>query len=278
MRVLVAGCGYVGGALASLLAAEGHEVYGLRRNPGSLPQGVHPVVADLSREILPGDLPRNLDFVFYTVSAGSPDDNAYRKAYVDGPRNLLEALSSRGDDVRRFFFTSSTGVYGQSGGEWVDENSSTEPATFSGRRLLEGERVVLDGPFPATVLRLAGIYGPGRTHSIERVIEAPGNDGPPVYTNRIHRDDCAGALRHLMSLQEPEQLYIGVDHEPAERRAVAEWLSGRSGVSLEVGKSSNSRSRTNKRCSNALLLATGYQFRYPTFREGFAVLLEGVSG
>lgn len=278
MRILVAGCGYVGGKLGSLLADDGHEVYGLRRNPDALPTGIKPVAADLSREAPPDILPQNLDFVFYAVSADGPDDEAYRLAYVDGPRNLLEALSNRGDNIRRFFFTSSTGVYAQSDGEWVDEDSPTEPEAFSGRRLLEGERTVLDGPFPATVLRLAGIYGPGRTRSIERGLAVPERDGPPDYTNRIHRDDCAGALRHLMLLPEPEKLYIGVDHEPADRRTVAEWLAERLDAVPEEKSSDTNRRRTNKRCSNARLFASGYEFLYPTFREGFAPLLEEAGG
>ena len=268
----------MGSTLGALLAAEGHEVYGLRRNPGALPSGINPVVADLARKTLPDALPPDLDYVFYTASANGPDDEAYRQAYVEGPGNLLETLFSRGDDVRHFFFTSSTGVYGQSEGEWVDESSPTEPQTFSGRRLLEGERVVLGGPFPATVMRLAGIYGPGRTRSIERALETSMDDGPPVYTNRIHRDDCAGALRHLMLLPEPEELYVGVDHEPAERRVIAEWLSERRGTSPKENAPDTNRRRTNKRCSNARLLASGYEFRYPTFREGFSALLNEPGG
>ena len=197
---------------------------------------------------------------------------------MNGPRNLLETLAHRGEKPRRFFFTSSTGVYAQSNGEWVDERSPTEPETFSGRRLLEGERAVLNGPLPATVLRLAGIYGPGRTRSIERALEAPVEDGPPVYTNRIHLDDCAGALRHLMLLQNPEDLYIGVDHEPADRRVVANWLAGKLGVAAKGKSSGNERRRTNKRCSNARLLDSGYEFRYPSFREGFTTLLQEAGG
>lgn len=278
VRILIAGCGYVGSALGKLLAAEGHKVFGLRRNTGILPPEIEPVAVNLSKPVLPEKLPRELDFVFYAVSSGGSGDEAYRTAYVDGPRYLIEALSTNNQRLRRFFFVSSTRVYDQSNGEWVDEGSPTEPEGYAGRRLLEGERRVLDGPFPATVLRLAGIYGPSRTRSIERALKAPPAGGTPVYTNRIHRDDCAGALRHLMLLPEPESVYVGVDHEPADRGVVAEWLAGRTGIPLAEGLSEASRSRTNKRCSNARLVASGYEFRYPTFREGFSALLEGASG
>lgn len=284
MRVLIAGCGYVGSALGELLSSDGHLVFGLRRNPASLPETIMPVAADLSHPIAPETLPEALDYVFYTASAGSSEDAAYRGAYVDGPRNLLEALATQRTNVRHLFFTSSTGVYGQTDGEWVDEASPTEPGGRTGRRLLEGERVVMEGPVPATVVRLSGIYGPGRTRSIERALDTPVDtlmdDGPPVYTNRIHRDDCAGALRRLMLLPEPASLYLASDCEPADRRTVAEWLSARLGRSLPEasppGTLRRTLRRTNKRCSNARLLASGYEFRYPTFREGFARLLDEV--
>ena len=285
MRVLIAGCGYVGCALGTLLASEGHTVFGLRRDPASIPDSIRPVAADLSVPITPETLPEELDYVFYTASASGSDDTAYRRAYVDGPRNLIEALSVQRRNIRRLLFTSSTGVYAQTNGEWVDETSPTEPETHPGRRLLEGERTVMEGLFPATVVRLAGIYGPGRARSIGRALGTPLEDGPPVYTNRIHRDDCAGALRHLMLLPELAPLYLAADHEPADRRTVAEWLSARLGRPLSGASSSGARranrhanQRTNKRCSNARLVASGYEFRYPTFREGFAGLIDEVSG
>jgi len=172
-------------------------------------------------------------------------------------------------------FVSSTGVYAQRRGEWVDEDSSAEPEGHAGRRLLEGERIALGSPFQAVVLRAGGIYGPGRAGAIERALFRASGDGPPVYTNRIHRDDLAGVLRHLMLLPEPESLYLGVDHEPADRRAVAEWLASRLGPETpRRAEPALGRARSNKHCSNARLVASGYSFLYPTFREGFAAVLE----
>ena len=278
MRILIAGCGYVGSALGLLLAAEGHTVFGLRRNPAVLPHEITPVRADLSAPLPPEALPPTLDAVVCAASPGGSSKEAYRTAYVDGPRNLISALE--GQSIARLVLVSSTGVYGQKNGEWVDEGSPAEPANTSGQRLLEGETLVLGGPFPATVLRLGGIYGPGRTGMIERALRnPPPEDAPPQYTNRIHRDDCAGALRHLLLVPDPQPIYLGVDQEPADRRTVAEWLAARSGELLP-GNPSTPRElrdrpgRTNKRCSNGLLLRSGYELRYPTFREGFAALLD----
>lgn len=283
MRVLISGCGYVGSALGLLLADEGHTVFGLRRNTKALPPAIKPTSADLSKPLPPDALPPNLDVAVHAVSPGNSTDEAYSLAYTRGPRNLLAALEPR-QDLRRFIFVSSTGVYAQRNGEWVDEDSPATPETNSGKRLLEGERLALGGPFPATVLRLGGIYGPGRTGTIERALRKAPQEDPPRYTNRIHRDDCAGALRHLILLPDTDPIYLGVDHEPATLHTIAEWLSTRPGVSPgETGTSTRStpqngpreasRSRTNKRCSNARLTHSGYHFLYPTFREGFAALL-----
>ena len=283
MRLLISGCGYVGTALGLLLASEDHTVFGLRRNTSVLPPEIHPIEADFSTHLPPSALPRDLDAVVHAASPGGSTDESYKTAYVDGPRNLLSVLASQ-STPRRFVLVSSTGVYGQKNGEWVDEDSPTEPGSTSGRRLLEGESLVLGGPVPAVVLRLGGIYGPGRTGAIERALrKQPREVDPPRYTNRIHRDDCAGALRHLLLLQGPNPVYLGVDHEPATRRTVAEWLASRPGLSspnvevpqLATRANTNDtlRARTNKRCSNARLVASGYRFRYPTFREGLAALL-----
>jgi nucleoside-diphosphate-sugar epimerase len=282
-NILIAGCGYVGTALGLRLVEAGHIVWGIRRSAEGLPPGIRHLAADLTAPHTLQELPPALDVVFYTAAPNGSDEAAYRAIYVDGLRYVLEALVRQHQSPRRVLLTSSTAVYAQSAGEWVDETSPTEPQHFTGRRVLEGERVLLDGPFPATVLRLGGIYGPGRTSLIERVRQglAACREGLPLYTNRIHRDDCAGALHHLMTLPQPDSHYIGVDHESADYCDVLRWLAAQlGGPSPRVEASSamdSRRHRTNKRCRHDKLIASGYVFHYPTFREGYAALLAQVT-
>src|SRR5262245_39172825 len=168
-RVLIAGCGYTGIALGMRLAKEGHAVWGLRRHPELLPATIQPLRADLCDPSSLASVPPALDFVFYTAAAERRDDASYQAVYVTGVRNLLDHLSQTGQKLSRLFFTSSTAVYAQTNGEWVDESSDALPMQFSGRRLLEGENLLLGGPFPATIVRMAGIYGPGRKRLIDEV-------------------------------------------------------------------------------------------------------------
>src|SRR5919108_4320728 len=278
-NILIAGCGYVGTALGLRLTAAGYDVWGIRRSAEGLPSRIRFLAADLTAPETLQDLPPALDVVFYTAAPNGSDEAAYRAVYVDGLRHLLEALVRQHQSPRRDLLTSSTAVYAQSSGEWVDETSPTEPQHFRGCRVLEAERLLLDGPFPATVLRLGGIYGPGRTSLIERVRQglATCRDGPPLYTNRIHRDDCAGALHHLMTLPQPDSRYIGVDHEPVDYCDLLRWLAAQLGAPPPRVEASSGldtrRHRTNKRCRHDKLIASGYVFRYPTFREGYVALL-----
>lgn len=280
-RILIAGCGYLGTALGSRLAAAGHEVFGLRRRDTPLGAGITPIHADLGDIDSLRRLPSRLDFVFYTASSDGSDDRSYRSAYVDGLRYLLAALA--GQEIRRLFLTSSTGVYAQTGGEWVDEDSPAEPVHFSRQRLLEGEQLLRSNRAPATVVRLAGIYGPGRARLLERVRKGEAAipaDG--VYSNRIHRDDCAAVLQHLMTLDSPEALYLAADDDPAEIGVVIRWLAERVGAPpAAIDESHDARVRygrtSNKRVRNTKLLASGYRFRYPTFREGYGELIREAS-
>jgi nucleoside-diphosphate-sugar epimerase len=284
VRLLIAGCGYVGSALGVHLAGAGHTVYGLRRDPSGLPAELHPLAADLTdRPSLVRNMPDGLQAVVYAASPSAPTDEGYANAYVRGLTHVLDVLVRRGDPVERVLLTTSTAVYAQQGGEWVDESSPTEPAHFSGRRLLEAEALLAASPFRTVALRLAGIYGPGRTGLLRRVRDGTARlPAQPRFTNRIHRDDCAGMLAHLIDLPDPGPVYVGVDDAPADMAEVMLWLARRLGVPAprpeDAEKApSGRRARTHKRCSNALIKAHGYRLRMPSYRDGYEALVAGIT-
>ncbi|NRA08350.1 MAG: SDR family NAD(P)-dependent oxidoreductase, partial [Myxococcales bacterium] len=193
----------------------------------------------------------------------------------EGLGGLLAALEAQGQRPRRIFFVSSTSVYAQDGGERVDESSPAEPRRFNGRRLLEAETLLRASRFAGTVVRFAGIYGPGRTRLLQSVRrgEAPAAEGPPRYTNRIHRDDCAGMLDYLIGLAHAEPLYLGVDCEPVAEDRLLAWLAGALHVPAPPPGRADVEGFRGKRCDNARLLACGYAFRYPSYRDGYTALI-----
>jgi nucleoside-diphosphate-sugar epimerase len=265
----------VGSALAELLAGVGHEVFGVRRDVSALPDGIAPVRADVSRPDGIGGLPARIDFIFYMVGAKVRDADSYRAAYLDGLGHLLRVLGDEGQAPQRILFTSSTAVYGQSRGEWVDEDSPTHPRGFAGEIMLTTERLLHGSPHPSTIVRLGGIYGPGRTRLLDAAIskQPVAEREPPSFSNRIHRDDAAGALAHLIGLEEPAPLYVGVDSEPADPSDVQRWIAGELGVVLAVAEQPDSRPSGGKRCCNERLVASGYDFLFPTYREGYGEIL-----
>ncbi|MBF6058192.1 MULTISPECIES: NAD-dependent epimerase/dehydratase family protein [Thiomicrorhabdus] len=276
--ILIAGCGDLGCLLGETLAQEGHTIYGLRRHTDDLPESIHPIQSDLSHSL--PKLPETVDYVFYMASAGKYKDAAYYQAYVLGVKNTLNALGNK--NVKRFFFISSTSVFGQSEGELVNEESPTSGKNFSTRRLLEGEHLVRDCGFASTIVRFGGIYGPGRTHLIDLVTQGKAHCMEDVWSNRIHSIDCVGILKHLMELdmtapQKVDGLYIGVDNQPTLSCEVYDWLAEQLSVpDVEHSEpTENSRMmRSNKRLSNAKIRASGYNFIYPTYQDGYIELLE----
>jgi len=264
-NVLIAGCGDVGNALARRLIADGSAVWGVRRRVDALEPGIAPWRIDLTDRDGYDAPPAAFDTLFFTASADRRDEAAYRAIYVDALRDLLEHLRASDCPLERVFFTSSTAVYGQSDGEWVDETSPTEPNGFNGAVLLEAEALVEDARETGINVRLSGIYGPGRLRLVRKVWsgEARATD---AWTNRIHVEDCAGVLHHLLNLAEPASLYLGSDDEPATTGNVVSWMADELGKPApETGETT----RLNKRCRNTKLRQSGYVFRYPTFRDGY---------
>lgn len=248
---------------------DGCEVWGVRRRVEALAEGIRPWRIDLTEPGSFASPPAAFDYLFYTASADRRDEDHYRSIYVDGLRNLLKALREAGSRLQRLFFTSSTAVYGQSSGEWVDEASATDPLRFNGHVLLEAEAVVRQAPVTGVNIRLSGIYGPGRTRLVRKVWNGEAS-ATPSWTNRIHVEDCAGALHHLMRVEKPEPLYLGTDDEPATTADVVGWLSRELGVPRPPDAEAD---RLNKRCRNTLLKDSGYRFELPSFREGYGPIV-----
>lgn len=275
MNVLIAGCGYVGSALAAELVGRGHRVWGLKRDPRTLPAGVIGVAADLASRASLDGLDDAIDHLVYAASPSERTQAAYETAYVHGLDNVLSALEARGAKLERVVLTSSTAVYAQDDGSVVDESAPTEPERFSGRALLTAESMLRDRSFRGIALRLAGIYGPERTWLVRRVHRGEARVDPNVvrYGNRIHRDDCAGALAHLLEVPDPAPVYVGVDDDPAPLADVYAYVADLLGVAPPpFGEPTEARGG-NKRCSNARLRASGYAMRVPSYREGYGPIV-----
>jgi len=278
--LMIAGCGDVGSRLGSQLHAAGWQVFGLRRSVAALPAEIAPVAGDLGAVDCPSAWPHGaLDYLVYAAAATDHDEAGYRRAYVDGLTNVLGWLKQRGQSPKRVIFVSSSGVYAQDGGVWVDEHSPAEPTRFSGSIMLEAEKVARDSGIPATVVRLTGIYGPGREWLLKQVrMGYRVVSEPPLYANRLHADDCAGLLAFLLQADAAgktlDGLYIGVDDAPAPLHEVVAWLRDYMGVT-DWAEESTVRRAGSKRCSNARARALGWVPRYPTFREGYAAVLAG---
>lgn len=272
MRVLIAGCGDVGNVLATALLQDGHTVYGLKRDTSTLPDGVHPIGADLLDPATLTDLPVDIDSLVFMPTPASRDQAAYEDIFIQGWKNLWAGLIQT---PARVLLVSSTAVYGESGGGIVDEETNPEPTGFNGKVLLEMEHTAASCTENLVIVRISGIYGPGR----ERLIRLSVSEGlevqqtPPYFTNRIHRDDAAAALKHLLEIEKPEALYLATDDQPVPRYEVVEWLAKIQGRVSPKGLVNENASR-GKRVSNRRLRESGFSLSYPDYQAGYGAVLE----
>ncbi len=265
-RILIAGCGYVGQATADLFHAAGWDVEGWtasEKSAAALSAKPYPICqVDISNRDQVAERPGTFDAVVHCASSRGGGVEAYRQIYLNGARNLL-------DRFEKMLFTSSTSVYAQRDGSWVTEESETKPVRETGRVLLETEKVVLDRG--GTVVRLAGIYGPGRSALLSKFLAGTATIDPEKdrFVNQVHRDDIASAI--FLLLTQGTQIYNVVDDQPMLHSDCYRWLAQRLNRPLPpIGKSTEQRKRgdSNKRVSNAKLRHLGWVPRYPTFAEG----------
>ena len=262
-RVLVvAGAGDVGGRLAQRRVQIGDDVIALRRRDVEMPPGIRALRADLASGEGLARLPRRVDAVAFCAAPDQRDEAAYRALYLDGLRRLMDAC-----EAPRLVFVSSTAVYGQDAGEWVDEASPAEPPGFNGRILREAEAALAQHG-GGIALQLSGLYGPGRGMMLRKA--RAGEPGRPHWSNRLHVDDAAGALSCLLDVESPEACYIGSDDLPALESDVLGWLRERQGLPAVAAAPG---AATGKRLRNARLRAAGWVPAHPDYRSGYGGLL-----
>jgi len=289
MRVAILGCGYVGLELGRLLRAD-HDVVGVRRSADGVAAieaaGFEAVQADVTDDEALAAVP-DADWLVFAASSGGRGAEAAREVYVDGLRTAVDHFWSREDAPERLVYTSSTGVYGDHDGGWVDEETPLDPQTEKTRVLAEAERIARERPADygghGAVARFAGLYGPDR-YRLERYLDGPVTAG---YLNMVHRDDAAGSVRFLLEGDHRDEVVLVVDDEPVEKWAFADWLAEACEVPFppkqtkeerlaesDLSATAQRRIQTSKRCSNERLRELGYEFEYPTFREGYRAAIE----
>lgn len=275
-RVLIAGCGYVGSKLVELLANADYELYTINRSRRK-PVACETVIQlDLSKPDSFVAIPTDLTHIVYALAAGERSPEAYKNAYVSCLENLIDYLKDKQVRLERFIFTSSTGVYAQNDASEVDESSPTRPLDFTGQFVLEGENLLRNSGLPNTSVRFGGIYGPGRMRYIQLVKEGKIKlfPEPSPWTNRIHRDDCAGVIKFIIDKQIDKSILVAVDEEPTQINSMLDWLASKLAVEIKSDTESNPSENIGKRCSSKLLRSLGYEFKYPSFREGYLSVLK----
>ncbi|MEO0443072.1 MAG: NAD-dependent epimerase/dehydratase family protein [Pseudomonadota bacterium] len=279
-KLLLLGFGDIARRLVQQLPPDQFAIKAVRRRSDNYP-GVESVAMDCTnRQAMVNLLESGFDIIVITMTPAQMSDAGYKQAYVGAVDNLIQGLNKHQQSPQLIIFVSSTSVYGQTRGEWVDENSVTEPKTYSGKRLLEAETLLSESHYPTCCVRFSGIYGPGRRRLIEQVLAGHGAVAEPVlYSNRIHANDGAGILAHLIVNRASltlEPIYLASDCEPSPLHEVKYWLAEQLGLPKEhLQPKPLARSlRSSKRCSNQKVRDLGYQFRYPTYRQGYKQLLD----
>ncbi len=288
MRVLIIGCGYVGLPLGAGLVRLGHEVCGVTRsarNHAALKAGsIQPFIADIAQRPELDNLPLPFDWVVNTVSSSQGGIEAYKQVYWQGTRHLIDWLAAA--PPKKFVYTSSTSVYGQTDGSQVKESSPAEPVSETGRVLAATEKLLLDAArekkFPAIILRVAGIYGPERGHLFLQYLKdearMAGRGGGLL--NMIHRDDVVNCIIAALKNGHAGEVYNAVDDEPVPQIHFFRWLSETLGKNMppfgdELASAGRKRAVTNKKVLNRKLKAElGHQFKYPTFRQGYTAEIQ----
>jgi nucleoside-diphosphate-sugar epimerase len=291
MTKLIFGCGYLGERVARRWHDSNHDVVvvtrGLDRAAEFQRQGFRAIVADVTQLPTLVNLPI-ADTVLFSVGFDRSTGGSIGDVYAGGVRNVLAALPRA---TGRFIYISTTGVYGNADGGWVDEETPPDPQREGGRASLAAEEVLFASPFAerAIVLRLAGIYGPGRVPFLELL-----RAGQPIpaatdgYLNLIHVEDAAAVVVAAANVPEAalsrkrreRQVYCVSDGHPVRRgdyyREAARLLGAPEPQFTAPDSNSPraARAASDRRIRNDRMLAElGVTLAYPDYRAGLAAIL-----
>ena len=221
MAKLVVGCGYLGERIAHRWLTGGEVVHAVTRSARRADLlrslGLQPIVADVTDPASLAALPV-ADTVLYAVGFDRAAGKSMREVYVDGLSAVLDALTNR---VGRLIYISSTSVYGLQDGQWIDEDSVCQPITENGRICLAAEEAILRHPLGARscILRLAGIYGPGRVPRRDVLMAGePIAAEPDAHLNLIYVEDAATVIEGVARHAKPARRYLVSDGHPVIRR------------------------------------------------------------
>jgi nucleoside-diphosphate-sugar epimerase len=275
-KVLLVGCGDLGTAIAVQLHHAGHDVVGVRKSAQALPKQMQTLQMDVTQPDAINKLAKiNPDVIVYCVAATAQTDESYYQQYVVGLRHVLLAQTEN-SNLKHVFFVSSTRVYGQYTNELIDEHTPATPNDFGGHRLLEAEQLLQGLACQSTVLRLSGIYGPGRLYLVNMAKDFTRWPKVNHWSNRIHRDDAAGFIAYLVGLtlagHPVHPLYIVTDNLPTAQYDVLHWLANR--MQLECPQDASPTIMHGKRLSNKRLQESGYKLKYPHYQIGYMELIE----
>ncbi|OIO38406.1 MAG: hypothetical protein AUJ72_02590 [Candidatus Omnitrophica bacterium CG1_02_46_14] len=282
MKILIVGCGYLGRALGNKMVESGSEVWGLRRDTLALKSlemiGIKPIQADLTRPETLTHVPQ-VDSVILCQAPSTPQDNYY-STYFEATGNLIESFHLK--KPKKLIMISSASVYGTANGVWVDEETNPEDTGYSSKKvetqaktLLKTEKFVLSSLIPSIVFRLGGIYGPKRNR-LKAIKEEKFNPSfSDRYSNRIYVDDAVSGVRLLLEKGRIGEIYLGVDDGPSTEDDFYSWIYEELSVkkSQEPKKEAGNDRASSKRCSNKKMKALGWKLKYPTFREGYKILM-----
>lgn len=274
MKILFIGCGDIAQRTAALLG-NSHQCFGFKRNPNQLPADIIPIAGDVTNtDKLQRVVAQEFDIWVATLTPPEFSEQGYRDSYLAAANSILE-VSQTEKPPQLILWVSSTSVYGDSAGGWVDESTVPQPQKFSGKILLQAEQLIQQVPCCSSIVRFSGIYGRGRSRLINQVLAGKGRpESPEQWSNRIHSDDCAGVLAHLVQRfvtgQGLEQVYLASDSQPVTQHSLRKWLAEQLSVDLIEEPVTGSATR---RCSNKKLLDSGYCFKYPSYTEGYLELL-----